>query len=195
MTQTPKTCYMKLLTVYLSFSVFVLQNVKSQDSLKLIQVQATAPVYNVRVYLPGGQNMKVYLMAVRDSSIYIFQKQSAKPDPLHKVHPNMHDTTAWEKYDYSSIVKIKVMDKKLRTWATLGGTALGLAAGAIIISSRKQEAGFEADNSLGEDAIILILTGGAGAIAGVIVASSIEKKYQIDGNWKKFEEMKASLHY
>jgi hypothetical protein len=34
-----------------------------------------------------------------------------------------------------------------------------------------------------------------GAVTGVIVYSSLEKKYLINGDWKSFEEMKASLKY
>jgi len=139
--------------------------------------------------------MKVWLMDIRDSSIYIFQKQSTKPDPLHKVYAKREDTAAWEKYNYKYVMKIKVLNKKLRTWATLGGLAIGLAGGAIIINGLKQEGGLEDYGYLAEEALILILAGGAGVVAGVIVASSIEKKYKIDGDWKKLEEMKASLHY
>lgn len=184
---------MKLLIVLLAVSLCSLHNINAQDSIRPNQVQPDRPVYSIRLYLPGGQNMKVWLMDIRDSSIYIFQKQSSKPDPLRKI--NKDDTSAWDKYDYKYIAGIKVMDKKLRTWTTLGGLVVGLAAGAIIISGRKQESGFAVSYSWAEDAGILILTGGAGAVAGVIVASSIEKKYKIDGDWNKFQEMKASLHY
>jgi hypothetical protein len=89
---TPKTSIMKLLTVYLTLSLFFLQNIKSQDCLKPKLVQATQPLYSIRLYLPGGQTMKVWLMDMTDSSIYVFQKQSSKPDPLHKV--SMNDSSA-----------------------------------------------------------------------------------------------------
>lgn len=184
---------MKRLTALLILSLFFLQNLKPQDSLKPKQAQSTQPVYSIRLYLPGGQNMKVWLMDIRDSSIYVFQKQSSKADPLHKH--NMNDTSAWDKYDYKYVVRIKIMDKKLRTWSVLGGMIIGFGAGYLIASNRTISAGLSGIGDVAGNYLIVILGTGVGAVAGAIVASSIEKKYQIDGDWKKLEEMKAALHY
>jgi len=185
---------MKNITSCLAFLVLFMQVVKSQDSLKSKATETPHATYMIRLNLIQDQSFSAHLMDIRDSSIFVFQKKSSAPDPFHKGKILMNIDSNWDQYNFRTIASIKVHDKSLRTISILTGLVVGTIAGIAIA----KHGGSGSGNSYGEGAAVvlgLFLGGGLGAVTGVIVSSAIEKKYLINGDWKSFEEMKASLKY
>jgi hypothetical protein len=196
---------MKPFTIYFIFSVLFLQNLKSQDSLKSKE-DKTHPLYKVKLYLSQGQITKGYLMSIKDSSVFASEenitakKRNLKPDPFHKSI--FTGDTAWDKnnytiskYNYRLIESIKVTNLKLKTWTIVTGAVAGVIVGAIIGIHNGSDPGFLGISSGTKGLFVGILGGGVGALTGLAVASTLEKKYLINGDWKSLEEMKAILKY
>jgi len=183
---------MKNITVCLSFSVLFFQAAKSQDSLKPKEAETPHSTYSVRLNLLRDQSFTARLMDIKDSSVFVFQKKSAAPDPFHKGKTLMNIDSNWDQYNYRFITSIKVRNKTLRTWTILTGFVVGAVAGTLIAKNGGESTGYGAEVPF---ILGFLLGGGAGAVTGVIVSSAIEKKYLINGDWKSFEEMKASLKY
>jgi len=182
---------MKYFTVSFAFSLLFLQVVQSQDSSKPKEIETPHTIYMIRVYPLNGLSFSAHLMDIKDSSIFVFQKKSAAPDPLHKGKILMNIDSNWDQYNYRFITSIKVRNKTLRTWTILSGLVVGAVAGVVIAKGG-------GSSGYGEGAAValgFLLGGGIGAATGVIVSSAIEKKYLINGDWKSFGEMKASLGY
>lgn len=106
---------MKNITVCLAFSVLFLQTAKSQDSLKSNKAETPHPTYSVRLNLLKDQSFTAHLMDIKDSSVFVFQKKSAAPDPFHKGTKLMSIDSNWDQYNYRFITSIKVRNKTLRT--------------------------------------------------------------------------------
>ena len=53
-------------------------------------------------------------MNFKDSSVFVYEKAKAKPDPLHTT--NIYDESKWDSYNYRFIESIRVRNKKLRYW-------------------------------------------------------------------------------
>jgi hypothetical protein len=187
---------MKQITVFLVFSLLFLQNVKSQDSLKPKVAETPHTIYIVRLNFTTDESLRDHMMAIKDSSVFMYQKKSASPDPLHKGKALMNVESNWDRYNYKIIKSIKVNNKPLRTWSIVSGTVIGMVAGVLIGKNASNGTGYVGSvNSAGAIALGLLLGGGAGAITGLVVASSFEKKYMINGDWKSLEELKATLKY
>ena len=181
---------MKHTTICLALSVLFLQVVKSQDSLKAKGAETPHSTYSIRLNLLQGQSFTVHLMDIKDSSVFVFQKKSLAPDPFHKGKTLMNIDSNWDQYNYRFITSIKVRNKKLRTWTILSGLVVGTVAGIAIATNGGSGSGYAEGAAV---VLGLLLGGGVGAVTGVIVSSALEKKYLINGDWRSFEEMKASL--
>jgi hypothetical protein len=185
---------MKLLPICLAVSVLFLQNVKSQDSLKPKLNGARHPVYTAMFYLLGGQTMKATLMAMNDSSVFIYQKSSAGRDPFHKV--NIYAESQWESYNYKFIESVKVNNKKIRGWLIPTSIVAGIIGGTVIGKNSAHGSGWDgAYSAFGNIFLGAILGGALGTLTGLAVSSALDKKYMINGDWKSLEEIKASLKY
>jgi hypothetical protein len=134
-------------------------------------------------------------MDIKDSSLYIYSKKSAKPDPLHQVNMNM--PSGWESYNYKFVTGVKVRNKSLRAWVTPTSIVAGIVAGAIIGKSlgSKSSSGEGQISSSGSVILGGLLGGTGGLIIGAVICSAAEKKYMINGDWKSLEELKAELKY
>lgn len=182
---------MKYITVCLACAVLILQSAKSQDSLKYKEAETPHPTYSIKLNLLKDQSFTAHLMDIKDSSVFVFQIKSAAPDPFHKNTKLMNIDSNWDQYNYRFITSIKVHNNKLRTWTILTGVVVGAVAGILITKS-------SGSDPYGGAAVVVLgflLGGGVGAVTGVIVSSAVEKKYLINGDWKSFKEMKASLKY
>ena len=187
---------MKQITVFLIFSLLFLQNVKSQDSLKPKEAETPKTIYMVRLNFTTDESVRAHMMAIKDSSVFMYQKKSASPDPLHKGKAMINVESNWDRYSYKSIKSIKVTNKPLRAWTMVSGTVIGMVAGVLIGNSGNNGSGYGgAVNSAAGVVLGLVLGGGAGLVTGLVVASSLEKKYMINGDWKSLEELKATLKY
>jgi len=192
----PQNSTMKQITVFLIFSLLFLQNVKSQDSLKPKEAETPKTIYMVRLNFTTDESVRAHMMAIKDSSVFMYQKKSASPDPLHKGKAMMNVESNWDRYNYKIIKSIKVNNKPLRAWTIVGGTVVGMVAGALIGKNASTTSGYVGSvNSAAAIVLGLLLGGGAGAVTGLVVASSLEKKYMINGDWKSLEELKATLKY
>lgn len=182
---------MKHIIICLACSVLLIQSTKSQDSSKSREAQTPRPTYSVTLNLTQDQSFSAHLMNIKDSSVFVFQKKSAAPDPFHKGRTLMNIDSNWDQYNYRFITSIKVRNKTLRTWTILTGVVVGAVAGTIIAKG-----GGSTGYGAGAAVFLGFLLGaGVGAVTGVIISSSIEKKYLINGDWKSFAEMKAALKY
>jgi hypothetical protein len=179
---------MKPIIISLIFSVLFLQNAKSQDSLAPKKTGIHYPVYFGKLFFNEGQSMKVHLMGIKDSSLLIYIKKSAKLDPFHKI--NIHADSSWDRYNYKIIQSVKVYNKTAKAWLIGGGAVAGIVGGIFIGTSGKSGYNQIAGGILGG-----ILGGGIGALTGLAVSTAFDKKYLINGDWKSFEEMKAGLKY
>ncbi len=184
---------MKSLTICLAVSFLFLQNTKSQDSLQL-KKEKHHSIYKATFFLLQGQTMKANLMAIKDSSVFVYQKSLVIHD---RYHRNIYDESQWEKYNYKFIEGIKVNSKKTRSWLIPTSIVTGIIAGALIGKSTATngsdlESGYSA---IGSVFLGAILGGGIGTLAGFVISSSLDRKYLINGDWKSLEELKASLKY
>src|ERR1700749_764627 len=103
---------MKPMSICLVCSFLFFQNIKSQDSLKSRQIK-TYPALPVRITFSETQNMKFRMMAIKDSSVFVYQKAPEKQNALQN---NMYNESNWDSYNYRFIQKIKVRNTKIRAW-------------------------------------------------------------------------------
>jgi hypothetical protein len=185
---------MKSITICLAFGLLFLQNVKSQDSLKTGESKPRRVLY-ARITFSESQSIRVPLMAIRDSSIFVYEKTSAHKDPMHRT--NIYIESNWDSYNYRFIQNIKVRNKKLRSWLLPVMIVGGAVAGALIgYASAKKDGGFEDLGNEGAGIFLGgILGGGVGTVTGLLICNASDKKYMINGDWKSFEEMKKSMNY
>jgi hypothetical protein len=185
---------MKPITVFLVFGILFLQHVKAQDSLKSEQAKSHQASL-VRITFSGTQSMRVPLMAIRDSSIFVYEKTSTHKDPWHKS--NMYVESNWDSYNYRYIESIKVSNKKLRSWLLPVMIVGGAVAGAMIgYANAKRNGGFEDIGNVGAGIFLGgILGGGVGTLTGLLICNASDKKYMINGDWRSFEEMKKGMNY
>ena len=185
---------MKNITSCLAFLVLFMQVVKSQDSLKSRQVR-TYQALPVMITFSETQTMKVRMMAIKDSSVLVYQKAPDKQDALHNT--NMYNESNWDSYNYRFIQKIKVRNTKIRAWLLPVAIVGGAIAGALIGNANAQKSdGFPgAANQVGAIVLGGLLGAGVGTITGFIICNAADKKYLINGDWKSFEEMKKSMNY
>ena len=194
---------MKPFTFFLSFCFLFLQQVKSQDSLKL-QMNGLPVYYKAKLDFIQGHSMSGHLLDIKDSSVFISQENKAArkkalgPDPFHKS-VFTGDTAADKKYytinsyNYKLIESIKVTNPKTKTWIIVGGAVVGATIGAIIGIKNGNDPGSPGLSAGAKGLFVGILGGGIGALTGLAVANLCEKKYLINGDWRSLEEMKASL--
>src|SRR5579864_3967277 len=104
---------MKPVIICIACNILFLQNIKSQDSL-VSQQPKQHPALSASLTLIGNLTMKVHIMGIKDSSLFIHQKTSGNPDPFHKT--NIYLESGWDKYNYRTIESIKVTNQKLRSW-------------------------------------------------------------------------------
>lgn len=185
---------MKSIACCLAFGLLFLQNVKSQDSLKYEQVK-THQALLAKITFSETQTIKVHIMNIKDSSVFVYQKASGKPDPFHKTI--IYNESSWDSYNYRFIENIKVRNKKLRSWLLPVSIVGGIVAGALIgYAAAKKGGGIEDELNLVAASVLGgFLGGGVGTVTGLIICGSSDKKYLINGDWKSFEEMKRSLNY
>jgi len=195
---------MKHLFAFLLLSIAFLPNAKSQDSVKSTSFHV--PVYfRIKVNTIQGQVVKGPSVFLNDSSISIFQRDAnkrsiTKPDPLHKTAftgdtalDNKYYTT--NNYYYKSIKTVHVTNRRLRTWTIVSGMVIGTVVGALIGHSNGDDSGFFGASANTKAWAGGILGFGVGALTGAILSAALEKRYMIDGEWKSFEELKASLKH
>jgi hypothetical protein len=120
---------MNPITVCLACSFLLLQHIKAQDSVKSGQAK-THQALLAGITFSGSQIMKVHIMNIKDSSVFVYQKASGKPDPFHKV--NIYTDSNWDSYHYRFIESVKVRNKKLRSWLLPVAIVGGIVAGALI---------------------------------------------------------------
>ena len=185
---------MKPFTVCLAFMFILLQHVKAQDSLQSEQIK-THQALHVRITFSGTQSMIVPLMAIGDSSIFVYEKTSAHKHPLHRT--NIYVESNWDSYSYKYIESIKVRNRTLRAWLIPVSVVAGVVAGTIIgknSGSNKLDVNSQI-NYAGTVFLGGLLGGAVGTLTGFALLSAFEQKYMINGDWKSFEEMKRSLNY
>jgi len=180
---------MKLLTLACVLPVLFLQTVKSQDSLKETKHQDSLinPVfYMAYIYQPHRHSVKGYLVTINDSSLYISQNRM----PLSFDNTNF---SYFEKFDYSSIEKVKVRKPKVMGRSVITGAIIGIVTGAIIGFALGDDTGWFGFTA-GEKAVVGgIIGGGVGSAVGAIVGNESAKKFLINGEWESLQEMKISL--
>jgi hypothetical protein len=195
---------MKPFIAYIVFTTLFLQNLKSQDSL-ISRENEKHNFYKVKIILFQDQTIKGYLMAIKDSSVFVSEKnmiarkRNLGPDPFHKsmfTGDTSLDKNNYilNRYNYKLIESIKVTNQKIKTWTIVTGAVVGIVVGAIIGISNGSDQGF-LESSGAQGLLVGIIGGGVGALTGLAVSSAFEKKYLINGDWKNLEEMKASLKY
>lgn len=185
---------MKPTIVCLACSFLFLQYIKSQDSLKSGQA-LTHQALLARITFSETQSMKVHIMAIKDSSVFVYQKASGKPDSLQKT--NIYNESNWDSYNYRFIQNIKVRNTKIRAWLLPIAIVGGAIAGALIgnASAQKSEGIPGAANQAAGIFLGGILGAGVGTLTGLLICNAYDKKYLINGDWKSFEEMKKSMNY
>jgi len=185
---------MKPMTICLACCFLFLQNIKSQDSLKRGELVLHRAV-QARISFSENQSMRVPIMAIRDSSIFVYEKTSAHKDPFRTT--DIYDESNWDSYNYRYIESIKVINKPLRSWVMPVSIVTGVIAGLIIgRNSGSSKGDFESEiNNVGTVFLGGVIGGAVGTLAGVAIISASEKKYMINGEWKSFEEMKKSMNY
>jgi hypothetical protein len=185
---------MKPVTICLVCSLLFLQNIKSQDSLKTGQAK-THQALLAKITFSETQSMKVHIMNIKDSSVFVYQKVSGKPDPFHKT--NIYNESNWDNYNYRFIQSVKVRNKKVRSWLLPVTIVGGAVAGALIGYASARDDG-SIDGAIDQGAGIVIggiLGVGVGTVTGLLICNASDKKYLINGDWKSFEEMKKSMNY
>jgi hypothetical protein len=187
---------MKPFTTCVILAGLFLQTVKGQDSVQSKRAETGHRIYKIGLILPGGQHLRAWLMAIKDSSVYLYIKPTGSPDPFHKDARRMKYDSTWDRYKFNYVESIKVNNRKLRTWAIVSGGIIGMTAGIIVGSHSGNGSGLEGATSDFMGGLLGALIGGAvGSLSGLVVASSLEKKYMINGEWKNLEELKATLKY
>jgi hypothetical protein len=189
-----KKIIMKPIIVCLTGIFVLLQLVQGQDSLKSVQVK-THRALLARITFAHTQTIKVHIMNMKDSSVFIYQKAPGKPDPFHKT--NIYIESDWDTYNYRFIESVTVRNKKVRSWVLPVTIVGGIVAGSFIgYASAKKSGGFEELENQGAGIIIGgILGAGIGVVTGLVICNAPDKKYLINGDWKSFEEMKRSMKY
>ena len=166
----------------------------SQNSIK---IEDTLPHHAIlaRVSFSERQSIRTHIMAIKDSSLFIYQKTAGHADPFHKS--NIYIESQWESYNYRFIESVKVTNKKLRSWLIPVSIVAGVTAGVLIgVSAARNDQGLEGIAPYtGKILLGALLGGAAGTAVGLIVSSANERKYLINGDWKSFEELKADLKY
>lgn len=185
---------MKPFTVCLAFSFILLQHIKSQDSLKYEPVKIHQALLS-KITLSETQSIKVHIMNIKDSSVYVYQKAGKKPDPFHTT--NIYNESSWDSYNYRFIQSVKVRNIKVRSWVLPVTIVGGIVAGAFIgYASAKNGGGFdELENQTAGIIFGGLLGGAVGTLTGLVICNASDKKYLINGDWKSFEEMKRSMNY
>ena len=185
---------MKPFIICIVFSIFLFQNVRSQDSLKVEQVRTHHAIL-AKITFSDAESMKAHIMNFRDSSMYVYENISGRPDPFHKI--NTHAEINWTRYDYKMIESVKVRNQVLRSWLLPVAIIGGVFAGGVIGNAvTKSDGGFEALNNEWAGIVIGSLLGGAvGTATALIICNESEKKYLVNGDWKSFEEMKKMMKY
>ncbi len=188
---------MKPVIICIACSFLFFQNIKSQDSWHRNRPKRH-PALSASVTFIGNLTMKVHIMGIKDSSLFVHQKTSGNPDPFHKT--NIYIESGWDKYNYRTIESIKVTNNKLRSWLLPVSIVGGIVAGALIgYAAAKKDGGYEVIQTFANDGagIVIggILGGGVGVLTGLLICNASDKKYLINGDWKSFEEMKKSMNY
>jgi hypothetical protein len=188
---------MKPFIICIACSFLFFQNIKSQNGLASEQ-QKKHPALSASVTFIGSLTMKVYIMGIKDSSVFVHQKSSEKPNPFHRT--NIYMESGWDKYSYRTIESIRVTNNKLRSWLLPVSIVGGIVAGALIgYAAAKKDGGFEVIQTFANDGagIVIggILGGGLGVLTGLTICNASDKKYLIHGDWMSFEEMKRSMNY
>lgn len=185
---------MKPVIICIACSFIFLQNIQSQDSSKSEQAN-THKALLAKITLSETQTLKVHIMNIKDSSVFVYQKAGRKPDPFHTT--NIYVESNWDSYNYRFIQSVKVRNKKVRSWVLPVTIVGGVVAGALIgYNSAKNGGGLdELENQTAGIIIGGILGGGVGTATGLIICNANDKKYLINGDWKSFEEMKRSMNY
>lgn len=186
---------MKQILFLLIACLAVSGNAKSQDSLKITEGISNKPV-TARINLPQGQYFNCFIMAIHDSSAFIYQRGTAKHG--HFQRENIYDQSAWQKYQYSYIESVIVRNHSLRSWLIPTTIVVGVLAGALVGGSLSKNKNGSLDQvAASTGSIILggIVGGVVGTATGLIIAGSSDKKYLINGEWKNLQQMKESLHY
>jgi hypothetical protein len=196
---------MKPFIAYIVFTSFFLQNIKSQDSLGSRENEKHG-LYKARINLYQDQTFKGYITAIKDSSVFLSEKNMAArkrnlgPDPFHKsifTGDTSLDRKYYtvNKYNYELIESIHIINRKVRTLSLVTGAVAGIIVGTIIGGNHASDQGFGGLSSDIKVAMDVIVGGGVGTLTGLFTANMIEKKYLINGDWKSLEEMKAGLKY
>lgn len=177
-----------------AFSLLFIHSIKSQDSLKSVQVKTHLALL-ARITFSESQSAKVHIMDIRDSAVFVYQKVGGKPDPLHKT--NIYNEAHWDSYNYRFIESIKVRNKTVRSWLLPVAIVGGAIAGAFIgYAAAKDDGGIDGELNQGAGIVLgTILGGGVGTLTGLLICNASDKKYLINGDWKSFEEMKKSMNY
>ena len=173
---------MKLLSLTFAICILILQTVKSQDTV------IRSSTYVARISQIYNHPVKGYLVTINDSSLYL----SRIKVPLSLDNVN---TAHLEKFDYRSILEVKLSRPKSMGKSIIIGAVIGIVVGAIIGHAQGDDSGWFGLSS-GDKAVIGgIIGAGAGTITGAIIAKSSEKKFLINGDWKSLKDMKESLQY
>jgi Na+-translocating ferredoxin:NAD+ oxidoreductase RnfD subunit len=185
---------MKPITLCLACSFLLLEYVKAQDSLKYAPTQ-THQALLARITFSENQSIKVHIMNIKDSAVFVYDKAKAKPDPFHTT--NIYNESKWDSYNYRFIESIMVRNKKLRSWLLPVSIVGGMVVGALIgYAAARKSGGIEDDlNEAGGIVLGGLLGAGVGTVTGLVICGSSDKKYLINGDWKSFEEMKRSMNY
>src|ERR1700681_3403034 len=88
-----KSNIMKPIIICIACSFLFLQNVNAQDSLKA-EVAKPHQALLARLTFSETQSMKVHIMDIKDSSVFVYQKTSGHGDPLHKT--NIYIESNWD---------------------------------------------------------------------------------------------------
>jgi len=140
-----------------------------------------------RIWVDTGKGSKsAYLATISDSVIYT----SAKPVSF----TDTSNTASCTPISYHVIKKIRVVKKGSPGKGFLTGLGIGLASGALIgLASGDDNGNCFICFTAGEKALIDgVFLGATGGITGAIIGLK-EKKFKINGQRSKFDEMKQYM--